>query len=463
MDEKADRHGMASVLKENAADLELELDWLAAVLDARLKQYFSKETSRVAMTFPEPPPLAESHSAYAQFLRRHEISMETRLVILLALVPHIRPQLLDILWVRNETTQRGFTEFGGVQSSGHGGFLPTGETAVFLLAGDDLAIRFRVASLFDGDRFLARNDILHLRPSGAQGEPELSGVLALSREILYRFTTGVSRSPTFSADFPARLVRTELEWRDLVLPASTLSELEEIKIWFKHGHVLLREWGMQKKLRPGFTCLFYGPPGTGKTLSACLLGKLCGSDVYRVDLASIVSKYIGETEKNLARVFDLAEHKRWILFFDEADALFGKRTRVDDAHDRYANQEVSFLLQRIEDFDGVVILCSNMRSNIDDAFVRRLHAVVQFPMPKAQERKRIWQEAFAPQVVLEEKIDLGRFAERYDVTGGTIMNAVRHASLRALHRGGHTILHDDIEEGLRRELLKEGRTVPGGA
>src|SRR4029077_7397773 len=163
---------------------------------------------------------------------------------------------------------------------------------------------------------------------------------------------------------------------------STLTELDEIKQWVLHGSTLLHGWNMRHKLQPGFTSLFYGHPGTGKTLSACLLGKHCGCDVYKIDLSLIVSKYIGETEKNLGRIFDVAEHKGWILFFDEADALFGKRTRVSDSHDRFANQEISFLLQRIEEFDGVVILASNIKENIDDAFVRRFHSVVHFPMPK---------------------------------------------------------------------------------
>ena len=216
---------------------------------------------------------------------------------------------------------------------------------------------------------------------------------------------------------------------------------------------------MDARLQPGFTSLFHGPPGTGKTLSACLLGKHCGCDVYKIDLSMIVSKYIGETEKNLARIFDMAEHKQWILFFDEADALFGKRTRVDDAHDRYANQEISFLLQRIEEFNGVVILASNLKANIDDAFMRRLQSMVYFPMPKPAERLRIWTNAFSPRAEPEQKIDLGRIAEKYELAGGTIMNVVRYASLKALSRQSVVILLEDLEEGIRREFQKEGRTL----
>ena len=215
---------------------------------------------------------------------------------------------------------------------------------------------------------------------------------------------------------------------------------------------------MRDKLRPGYLSLFHGAPGTGKTLSASLVGKQCGREVYKLDLSMVVSKYIGETEKNLARVFDLAEHREWILFFDEADALFGQRTRVADAHDRYANQEVSFLLQRVEEFAGVVILASNLKANIDDAFLRRFHSVVHFPMPGPAERLRLWREAFPRRARLEERIDLAAIAERHELSGGTIMNAVRHASLAALARASELVLLDDVEEGIRRELLKEGRS-----
>ncbi|MGK0371879.1 MAG: SpoVK/Ycf46/Vps4 family AAA+-type ATPase [Glaciecola sp.] len=146
----------------------------------------------------------------------------------------------------------------------------------------------------------------------------------------------------------------------------------------------------------------------------------------------LVSKYIGETEKNLAKVFDAAEHRDWILFFDEADAIFGKRTQIDDAKDRYANQEVSYLLQRIESFDGIVILASNLKANIDDAFVRRFQSIIVFPMPAPDERLSIWQGAFSDKAVLAKDVDLRALAEKYEIAGGTIMNVVRYCSLKTL-------------------------------
>jgi SpoVK/Ycf46/Vps4 family AAA+-type ATPase len=168
----------------------------------------------------------------------------------------------------------------------------------------------------------------------------------------------------------------------------------------------MNDWGMMHKLRPSYRSLFYGPPGTGKTMTASILGKTTRRGVYKVDLSLVVSKYIGETETNIAKVFDQAEHRDWILFFDKADALFGKRSEIQDAHDRYANQETAFLLQRLECFDGIAILASNWRDNLDEAFARRFEAMVYFPMPRPEERLRLWQQGFSSKAKLADDIDL---------------------------------------------------------
>ena len=173
-------------------------------------------------------------------------------------------------------------------------------------------------------------------------------------------------------------LETSLSWSDLVLADTTRAQLEELKGWLENRVKLERKWDSGIALKKGYHVLFHGPPGTGKTLTASLLGKLADKEVYKVDLALVISKYIGETEKNLSKVFDKAENKDWILFFDEADALFGKRTQVADAHDRYANQEVSYLLQRIEEYAGLVILASNLTDGIDQAFLRRFQRIIRF-------------------------------------------------------------------------------------
>ena len=214
---------------------------------------------------------------------------------------------------------------------------------------------------------------------------------------------------------------------------------------------------MRHKLRPGCRALFFGPPGTGKTLTATVLGKATGRQVYKVDLSMVVSKYIGETEKNLAGLFDRAQHKEWILFFDEADALFGKRTQVRDAHDRYANQEVSFLLQRIETHNGLVILASNLANHVDEAFARRFEHVVHFPMPRQNERLLIWKKGLPAVASLEPGVDLTDIASRHELSGGTIMNVIWYASLQAISRGEQVLRHRDFVDGIRREYTKENK------
>jgi SpoVK/Ycf46/Vps4 family AAA+-type ATPase len=173
----------------------------------------------------------------------------------------------------------------------------------------------------------------------------------------------------------------------------------------------------------------------------------------------VISKYIGETEKNLEKVFKKAENKNWILFFDEADALFGKRTNISDAHDRYANQEVAYLLQRLEDYAGLVILASNMRNNVDEAFTRRLQSIIHFPKPQARERLRLWQGAFSSVSKPPSQEEVERIAQQYELSGGSIMNVVQFASLKALSREENILRIEDIIQGIRKEFRKEGKTI----
>ena len=444
----------------NAEHLEQELAWFSKVLDTRFKLYFDKESACKNIFAVTPPALNGSESNYSRFLRKHDLNTAERLTLMLALIPHIRPHLLDIFFTQNAHFDRGFTEFGGLRGKSYSGFLPTGETALFLLSGGNLKKRFKYNYLFNQEHLFARNNILALDETPAN-EPLLSGKLNMNEDYVNYFTTGKIRRPTFSSNFPAKRVSTELEWDDLVLPPETTEQIDEIIAWLKHGHTLMHDMGLRKRILPGFRTLFYGPSGTGKTLTATLLGKMSKNDLYRVDLSLTVSKYIGETEKNLAKVFDRAADKQWILFFDEADALFGKRTEISSAHDRYANQEVSYLLQRMEDYPGTVILATNLKSNIDEAFTRRFQSVIYFPKPGKQERKQLWENAFPKQIKLDESVNLNELAEKYEMTGASIMNVVRYSSLMALRRDENRIriTDQDIKSGIRKEYLKEGRTL----
>jgi hypothetical protein len=446
---------MVSALERNAADLEQELAWLARLIDARFAVYFGLEGGAKA-DGTAPPDLSASDSPYARFLRETDLPFAERVAVVLALAPHLRPQLLDVFFTRNQTFDRRFTEFGGLRREPDGDFWPTPETLAFILAGTELSTRFRLRALFEPQHVFARRGVLRAVPASAE-EPVMKARLQLSDEALALFTTGEIPRPTFGAHFPAQRVETRLTWDDLVLHPSTRLGVAELEAWIEHGPVLMGEWGMAAKLRPGYRALFHGPSGTGKTMTACLLGKSTGRDVYRVDLSMVVSKYIGETEKNLALVFDRAEGRNWILFFDEADALFGKRSETRDAHDRYANQEVAFLLQRIETFGGIAILASNLRDNIDGAFTRRFESVVYFPVPRPEERARIWRQGFSPAARFHSDLDLDAIAGEFPLTGGAIMNAIRGASLRVLTEGGRPIGRADLVAAIRREMVKDGR------
>lgn len=446
------------ILKENADTIQQELSWFEEVVNVRLKLYFDQDCTYKSIWELPLPEYKESNSYYAKFIKYYECTIAERLLLMLVLAPHVRPQLLDVFSVKNTAYDKGFTEFGGLKGSTHGGFLPTAETAVFLLAGEDFYPRIQTMQLFNNTHYFASHQIVHLHDAGPN-EPYLSGAVTLSQEYVNYFLTGQNHRPNYNKDFPAKLISTEIEWNELVLPGETLLQVEEIKTWIEHHHTLMHEWGFGKKLKPGYKSLFYGPPGTGKTLAACLIGKLCELDVYRIDLSIIVSKYIGETEKNLEKIFQMAENKNWILFFDEADALFGKRTGVNSSHDRYANQETSYLLQRIEDFSGVVILASNLKNNIDEAFARRFQSLIYFPVPQAEERLKLWQQSFSPATTLEEGMDLKQLAKKHELTGGMIMNVIRYCSLMALKRNENIIRLSDTEKGVQKELVKEGRMV----
>ncbi|MEX8518881.1 MAG: ATP-binding protein [Leptothrix sp. (in: b-proteobacteria)] len=444
----------------SCSTLASELDWLDRVLQARLNLHFgaADQAGEVSDVRQWQPPRVRADDAYARLLHGAEWGFDERLLLVLALAPHVRPQLLDTLFLRNRTLERGYTEFGGWRGRVHGGFLPTAETAVFLLAGDDLPRRLQVLPLFDDSHWLCRRGILAL-VHDAPGEPALCAALQLQDEFRSLLTTGKAHKPDFSSTFPAKLITTSLNWQDLVLAPEVMGEISAITTWLQHADTLLHDWRLAKSVKPGYRSLFFGPPGTGKTLTATLIGQSTQTDVYRIDLSMVVSKYIGETEKNLARVFDLAQNRRWILFFDEADALFGKRTGTSNSNDRHANQEISYLLQRVEDFPGTVILATNLKGNIDEAFARRFQSLVHFPMPDAEQRLRLWEGMLLHTGRLDPSVDLQALADNHELSGGAIANVVRSAAITALQGRRQTLRTSDLLLGIGKELRKEGRTV----
>jgi len=386
-----------------------------------------------------------------------KLNTDEKIILFISLVPHFYPEYFNNI-IHEFLPQGGdFPEFGGVRGTNHRGILPTGETVQFILAGKDIARRLAVQEIFDETHPFFQYDILWLEQV-KEGEPFMSGRIIVSQEWEERILKEKELKPRFSYDFPAKLTTTKMKWDDVVLHPYTHEQIDDIKRWIKFHEVLYADENLSRKLNRGYRVLFYGPPGTCKTLTATLLGKEFNKDVYRVDLSQIVSKYIGETEKNLSRIFDRAEHKNWILFFDEADSLFGKRTNVQSSHDKFANQEVSYLLQRIEEFSGLLILASNYKSNIDEAFLRRFHSVVHFPMPNAQERHTLWKKALPASIYSNGKLELDKLAEVLELSGAAIVNVMQFATLKALSKENQELVHDDLVEGIRKEMRKEEKS-----
>lgn len=258
----------------------------------------------------------------------------------------------------------------------------------------------------------------------------------------------------------AKRIIPRFGWDDLILPPEQLQQLHEMSARLRYTHVVQDEWGFGEAIAnsAGISALFAGESGTGKTLSAEVLANDLGLVLYKIDLSAVVSKYIGETEKNLNTIFSMAQSSNAILFFDEADALFGKRSEVKDARDRYANIEVAYLLQQVEAYDGVVIMATNFRQNLDDAFTRRLDFLVDFPFPEAEYRLRLWRAHFPPRTPLASDVDLETVAERYRLAGGNIRNAALAAAYLAA-ANGQMITSEHIRGAIRREHQKMGRLL----
>ena len=258
-------------------------------------------------------------------------------------------------------------------------------------------------------------------------------------------------------------VRVPGKWEDLIVQESTADSLDEVIAFARQRRQVLDVWGLRSRIGygTGLSVLFSGDPGTGKTFAAGLLAKRLGAELYRIDLSQVVDKYIGETEKRLGRIFDEAERAEAILLFDEADSLFGGRTAVGSATDRYANLEVNYLLQRMEDYEGVTILTTNFEAAIDEAFMRRLRFKVNFPTPKMDERLRLWQSMLPPHGPVSDDIDFTELAEDFELTGGLIKNAVLRACIIAAENGTE-INHETLMEGAQREHSEQGYLVREG-
>jgi hypothetical protein len=318
---------------------------------------------------------------------------------------------------------------------------------------DTLADLFRLTPEQIGDAVASAQHQARWQAAQASQEPPHS----LSLEDLLAAARAHSGQALTSL---ARKISPRSTWNDLILPSEGLTQLQEICHQVKHHHLVCGQWGFEEKLSlgKGLNALFSGSPGTGKTMAAEVIAKELHLDLYKIDLSQVVSKYIGETEKNLERIFTAAQSANAILLFDEADALFGKRSEVKDAHDRYANLEIAYLLQKMEEYEGVTLLTTNLRQNLDEAFTRRIRFIVEFPFPEADYRLQIWRRIWPKQTPLAADVDLEGMARQFKLAGGNIRNiALAAAFLAAENSQCVTMKH--LLQATKREFQKMGRLI----
>ena len=436
------------------APLVADLLWLSQVIQLRIDQIHGKDVPAV---WPGPPVLPPS--PFADWVAEVKLEPVDRLLLACSMVPHLAPAIFDRVLIHPEKRQTVmYPDFGGYIDGNLHTFRPTVQTIVFLITGSDLGAFMHWTVNLSAQSQLVRDQIVVLNAvSGLQDRGnQLNYAVQLQSEYLRLFMLGETPKPDFGHEFPATLMSSKLEWDDLVLPGAVSSQIDRIKSWLKH-HRKLMEY-TEGKVSLSFPCLFHGAPGTGKTLTCQLLGKEFKKPVFRIDLSMVVSKYIGETEKNLSRLFDRAHGKGWILFFDEADSLFGKRTDIKSSNDKWANLEVSFLLQKIEEYDGLVILATNLKNNIDAALIRRFQAIIGFPKPGKEEQRILWEKllprrfAYAPEVNLEAFLN-------YNFTGANIANVLKQACLSAVAAGVFELTEQHVDKAVKVELKKENRTT----
>ncbi len=310
-----------------------------------------------------------------------------------------------------------------------------------------LATKFNFSGGQIKDTIYTANNIARLR------KPDVSG---LSVHDLYEGAK--ARSNKKLGELAKKIIPLHT-WEDIILPADIKNQLKEIRIYIKHKGTVYSDWKFDKKLSlgKGLNALFSGPSGTGKTMAAQIIANEAQLDIYKIDLSSVISKYIGETEKNLSRIFKEAETSNAILFFDEADALFGKRSQVKDAHDRYANIETGYLLQKMEEYEGVVLLATNLSKNIDDAFLRRMQFIIEFPFPDKTLRKQIWLSIFPEEAPLSKDINFNFLSEKLKLAGGNIKNIAVASAFYAADRS-ERIEMSYIMHAAKREYQKMGKT-----
>ena len=417
------------------ADLEYFRDKLAALMSDGINAFH--------------PPQLTGTGEYEKFVREHKLNSAERLLLLLTLAPHVTPDIYEgLLDAKNS--------YHFFEVSGQRQLLPSGRTFMKLVSGGELRGMLDAQRYLSTTHFFYRQGVIQLG-SVMPGAVAESGALNIGPAYKDLFLFNSHGSPRFSDEFPAQLLETTLQWNDLVLTGHVASGLEEICLGAELKINAGEEPVLARHERPGYRCLFHGHSGTGKTEAVALIAQRLGRKVYRVNLSSVMSKYVGQTIKNLESLFNTSEHRGWILFFDEGDALFGKRAAGDKSEDsnaQHSNRDVAFLLQRIERFTGIIFVATNLSKNIDDAFSRRFEAAINFGGLSPELYERVWLENLPKHFTRDQGIDFRYLQPNYPFTPGSIINVIKRLWKRMSLRGETHIKQAELLMLMKDELTK---------
>lgn len=432
---------------ENIACVSSELDWLVCRIDNLL----NKDSN----VFLPLPPL-KTGTAYEKLVTENQLTDTDRVMLNLAFASTFKPSILAPFALLFKTPEKQ-SRFCGLVKEETARFYPTVRTAIFLLAGDDEELIDYYLCHFNSRHRLFTSNIL-LTHSTKENNSFLEHELLFNEQFLPAILHGDAPGLDGDAGFPARKSNRTHTMSDVILDEKTMTELKKL---YRFARNMKKLWALPEggKYRQNFIGIFSGDPGTGKSHTAEAIGNELNLPVYKVNFAQLVSKYIGETEKNLERVFDRFSGQPNILFFDEAESIFSKRIEVKDSHDKHANNEQSFLLQKIEEYNGIVILATNVQNlsqYFDKAFQRRIRQIVTFNFPEHPERVRLWQNALGVPFRYEEGL-VDRLAKNYQFSGGGIYNIISEGIIEALDRGTEVITFDLLETAMIDEFKKTGR------
>jgi len=423
-----------------------ELSWLRVNLDLALAEIAEKGSLQSGIDLESAPSVADSDDAYSSFIVEHNLNDYERLFLAMCLSRYY----LD------------FWKILYIDGNPFGIFLendfayPTPTTFLALVCGKDIEKRLAQAHIFKDDHLFFKRHVV----SYDQKEPsadKMASRLSVAINFQELFFWNAFQKPGYSAEFPAEELNTRLNWEDLILEEHAQQKLEEIAGWLEHNNKLTNVFNQSGHLKPGYRCLFYGPSGTGKTLAASLLGKRFNLPVFRIDLSHLISKYIGETSKNLKRVFDLAEDKNWILFFDEGDAIFGKRVDTSESSNKnaaYVNQDIAFLLQRIEKFNGLVIVATNLRNNMDDAFSRRFENTVHFKLPSSARLEEIWNNYLPDFIEINRRQELQLIFKQNKLSLASMYNVIHRLTLLSIAQDKKVFSFEEVSRLVADERIK---------